>query len=1127
MENIANGGVQYVPQIAVQYVYLDFDGELTSYNGEIVTVDNVEVQNSSLTEERIADITAELNALYADKNVIFVTKKPETAGYSTIYIGKTSAFDQYGNFAGLAETIDEGNQNSTDNAFVMLDSTSSNETIISTIAHETDHLLGTLNHGGSGLAKYADRYVITSGVTSTGIQLYYGSMFISSGGVANSTTMSGGYIYISNGGVANSTTMSGGYIYISNGGTANSTTVHGGFMYISSGGTANSTTVNARGYMYISSGGVANETTVNSWGSMSISSGGVANSTTVNKYGRMYIYGGVANDTTVNSDGDMYIFSGGTALEIKENGGYVDVAYGANVTFASNTINGLTLSYDSMTVHSNTVANNTTVNSMGSMYISSGGTANETTVNDACMYISSGGTANSTTVDSGGFMDIYGGVANKTTVNSWGDIYISSGGVANKTTVNSWGDICIYEGGTANDTTLNSGGRMYISSDGVANETTVNSEGYICISSGGTATGIIALSGAMLNIAVASNTYIKGTSNGSAFEMKNAFISGYTVNYGGYMSISSGGTANSTTVNYGGYICISSGGVANETTVNSEGYICISSGGTANDTTVNECGSMYIESGGTATGIIALSGAMLNIAVASNTYIQGTSNGSAFEMKNAFISGYTVNSGHLSISSGGTANDTTVNEWGSMYIASGGTASIVYNPWQGEIFSSAGADVTYLERDACIYYGGSLYGMISKCDSISALNVISGNSAIIFSGGIANNTTVNYDGSIHISSGGVANITTLNSGGSMYISSGGIASNTTVNKYGRMYIYSDGVHRGSLNIEAGAIVSVFSRCVIDFTVAKRSVDDDYLINDLSLISGNPTYTITIAENQAYGTYKLAQGADSFSGMISIGTESENYGSITVNGDYFIHNRKIYSLDNDSGNLTLTVNELPHVYSLSANSNTITWNTVPEVSSCTVEYSTNNFANSLRIAPDANTVDTFGMPEGTYQWRVFDGETWYTGSNITVDNIPKTQKLVSDADGNLDLFFATGKSTWGKGYFAQHQGDNSTGEEVELFGKNRVTDVFAGSSDANILVLTDDANGDALFLDDVYTDLGNQARLSQINEIRAGAGNDIIDMTSSQFEYNGSEMTIYGGLGDDVIWAAGEDNDLFG
>ena len=146
---IANGGVQYVPQIAIQYVYLDFDGELTSYNGEILTVDNVEVKDSSLTEKRITDIVAELNAKYANKNVIFVTERPTVTEYSTIYIGKTDAFSPYGNFAGLAETIDEGNQNKNDKAFVVLDSIDSNKQIVSTIVHETNHLLGKLSHDAS------------------------------------------------------------------------------------------------------------------------------------------------------------------------------------------------------------------------------------------------------------------------------------------------------------------------------------------------------------------------------------------------------------------------------------------------------------------------------------------------------------------------------------------------------------------------------------------------------------------------------------------------------------------------------------------------------------------------------------------------------------------------------------------------------------------------------------------------------------------------------------------------------------------------------------------------------------------------------------------------------------------
>ncbi|MBR2364450.1 MAG: hypothetical protein IKA79_04555 [Lentisphaeria bacterium] len=42
-----NGGVQNVTQI----VYLDFDGELTSYNGEVLSIDEVSVEDSGLSEE--------------------------------------------------------------------------------------------------------------------------------------------------------------------------------------------------------------------------------------------------------------------------------------------------------------------------------------------------------------------------------------------------------------------------------------------------------------------------------------------------------------------------------------------------------------------------------------------------------------------------------------------------------------------------------------------------------------------------------------------------------------------------------------------------------------------------------------------------------------------------------------------------------------------------------------------------------------------------------------------------------------------------------------------------------------------------------------------------------------------
>ena len=283
-----DGGLQYVPQIAIQYIYLDFDGELTSYNGELLTVDDVEVKDSALTEERIKNILAELNAKYADQKVVFVTERPAAAEYSTIFIGKTFAFDQYGNFAGLAETIDENNTNKTDNAFVNLDATATDSEIITTITHETDHLLGTLNHGGSGLAAYAYHTYIYLGTTSTGLVLSSGnSITVRSGGTANATTVnSWGSMTVSSGGTANDTTVNAvGYLYVEFGGTALNIVENGGYVDVAEGASVTFTPNTISGLVLsctsatLHSGTTANATTVNSSGSMTVSSGGTANAT--------------------------------------------------------------------------------------------------------------------------------------------------------------------------------------------------------------------------------------------------------------------------------------------------------------------------------------------------------------------------------------------------------------------------------------------------------------------------------------------------------------------------------------------------------------------------------------------------------------------------------------------------------------------------------------------------------------------------------------------------------------------------------------------------------------------------------------------------------------------------------
>ena len=172
--------------------------------------------------------------------------------------------------------------------------------------------------------------------------------------------------------------------------------------------------------------------------------------------------------------------------------------------------------------------------------------------------------------------------------------------------------------------------------------------------------------------------------------------------------------------------------------------------------------------------------------------------------------------------------------------------------------------------------------------------------------------------------------------------------------------------------------------------------------------------------------------------------------------------------------------------------------------------------------------------GGYFW-VYSGGA--VGEPITSENDPGTAKVLkADGDGNYDLFLANPCGVWEAGYIAQHVGSvddwDGTQEYAAVTGKNKLADFFVGSDDLSILYLTDDANGDALFVDDIYTELPGtleeqQARIAQISDIRGGAGDDIIDMTSQRFEYIGDGISLHGGDGNDVLWANKGDNWLFG
>ena len=379
-----DGGVQTIipSNIALpQLVYLDFDGAVASYyNRDLgIAINDATIAPSGFGDDDIAAIVASLNAQFDD--VVFTSSVPSDGEFSTVYIGVTSAFDEYGSFYGLAETIDSGNQIHDDNAFVILDSSATAELVVSVIAHETEHIVHGMDHGGEGLARYAT-ITISDGQVSSGLTIENSYLYVSSGGTAVSTTVNCGCVYVSNGGMTVSTTFnSGGALYVMNGGTADHTIM-------------DHTRMDAIGEVYVSSGGIANYTTVR---------GGVdMEEEPIPVFALMDINGGVANYTTLGDYSDMYVSNGGTANSTTVSGGVIHVS-------GSGTMNLTTVSRGSITVFAGGRVDSTTLDIEGYLAVIAG-VANSTTINRVGdFHIYSGGTAINTIVNSGGYLFLLGG----------------------------------------------------------------------------------------------------------------------------------------------------------------------------------------------------------------------------------------------------------------------------------------------------------------------------------------------------------------------------------------------------------------------------------------------------------------------------------------------------------------------------------------------------------------------------------------------------------------------------------------------------------------------------------------------------------------------------------------------
>ena len=110
--------------------------------------------------------------------------------------------------------------------------------------------------------------------------------------------------------------------------------------------------------------------------------------------------------------------------------------------------------------------------------------------------------------------------------------------------------------------------------------------------------------------------------------------------------------------------------------------------------------------------------------------------------------------------------------------------------------------------------------------------------------------------------------------------------------------------------------------------------------------------------------------------------------------------------------------------------------------------------------------------------------------------------------------------WGDDSYALNAGSPGqagSGQHMDIEWMYRSLDTFDGGTGTDTLLGTSEA--DAIVLDD------GQQRIQNIEFINAGAGDDVVDLTSTRFALG--DITVDGGSGNDVIWSSSGNDTLIG
>ena len=570
--------------------------------------------------------------------------------------------------------------------------------------------------------------------------------------------------------------------------------------------------------------------------------------------------GKVSSGVILNAD-SMCVLSGGTALgTIVNEGGYLDVASSGSASGAAVLDNGGSMLADIgaraedvrilggklkiygfvdsaevlsggvIEVLENGLADHVSVGSGGLLEVSEWGSASNIVWTPCVGRVESHAGAHVA------FADSYSG-----TYYGSGDVLLSHTGTMSGMTLEKGASAVVMFGGTIDSFTIRDGGEAAIYSGGSADGVSVSSGGLLTVLDGGVATNVswtpcvgdvqIQNGAAVTFTSVFAGVYFgsDGTLLSSA-----ALLSGVTAGHNARAYVFQGGTADAITVWDGGRMDVT-GGTANSAFITEDGEFHVESGGIANAAIVRQTGEFIIENGGTANSTVMEQG------------------------------------GYIKINNGGIASGTVVTDDGRVEICEGGSAiGTLISGSAGVAVSNGGAAVSTTVQEKGVLgvgQGGVAYGTI--VNSYGEVHVL---------GGTVNATQLT-SGSLDVSSG-VADGTVIDDFGFVTVFGGAAASDTTVNAGGIFKVYEGGKVEGNLQISSGAEVVVSAGGEIDFDLTKRKTEEASFINDLSLVGGNPDFTVTVSSG-TQGTYKLADGAKDFTGSVTVALTGDPGGVIII------------------------------------------------------------------------------------------------------------------------------------------------------------------------------------------------------------------------------------------------------